>query len=51
MLKEMSSLVLEIINHITKNGGPHFDYIKNNTDFMKLLIRSLYGKEKDMIDT
>lgn len=51
MLKEMSTHVLEIISHITKNGGIHFEYLKNNNDFIKLLIRSLYGKEKEILDT
>ena len=51
MLKDMSHLVLEIITHITKTGGIHFEYLKNNNDLIKLLIRSLYGKEKDIIDT
>ena len=51
MIKEMSSYVLEIISHITKNGGIHFEYLKNNNDFIKLLIRALYGKEKDILDT
>ena len=49
-LKEMSHLVLEIIKHISKTGGLHFEYLKDNIDFMRLLIRSLYGKEKEIVD-
>ena len=32
------------------NGGVHFDYLKDNNDFIRLLIRALYGNEKDIID-
>ena len=49
MFKEYSELVLEILNHMTRFGGVHFEYLKDNDDFIKLLIRSLYGKEKDII--
>ena len=49
-LKEMSHLVLEIIKHISKTGGIHFEYLKDNMDFMRLLIRSLFGKEKEIVD-
>ena len=46
----MSQLVLEIIRHISKTGGLHFEYLKDNIDFMRLLIRSLYSKEKEIVD-
>jgi hypothetical protein len=36
--------------HITKNGGDHFQKLKANIDFIKLLIRSLYCKEKEVIE-
>jgi len=49
-LKEMSNLVLGVIVHISKTGGIHFEYLKDNIDFMRLLIRSLYGKEKEIVD-
>jgi hypothetical protein len=51
MLGKMSFLVLEIIQHISKNGGIHFDYLKTNNDFIRLMIRSLYSKEKEIIDS
>jgi hypothetical protein len=47
----MSEVVLEIIHHISKTGGGHFEYLKTSQNFINLLIRALYGKEKDIIDT
>jgi hypothetical protein len=46
----MSNLIFGIIMHISKTGGVHFEYLKDNIDFMRLLIRSLYGKEKEIVD-
>ena len=39
-----------MIKYITKTRGRHFDLLKDNIDFMRLLIRSLYGKEKDIVE-
>jgi hypothetical protein len=43
-------LVIDILKHISKSGGVHFEYIKDNIDFIRLLIRCLYGNEKDVVN-
>mmetsp|Transcript_29965 Transcript_29965/g.29169 ORF Transcript_29965/g.29169 Transcript_29965/m.29169 type:complete len:127 (+) Transcript_29965:1252-1632(+) len=51
MLQNISNLVIDILIHISKSGGVHLEYIKDNIDFIRLLIRSLFGPEKDIINT
>jgi len=51
MLKSVSDLVIDILKHISKSGGVHLDLIKDNIDFIRLLIRALYGREKLIINT
>lgn len=46
----MNDLIFDILRHITKNGGAHFEKLKENIDFIRLLIRALYGKEKEIKD-
>jgi len=51
MIKGISILVLDIILHISKSGGTHFEYLKSNNDFIRMLIRALYQKENEIIDS
>ena len=51
MLKEMSETILDMLTHITKAGGPHFEHLREHHDFIRMLIRALYGREKEIIDT
>lgn len=47
----MSDLVIDILKYISSSGGIHLEYIKDNIDFIRLLIRSMYGKEKEIVNT
>lgn len=51
MIKNVSCHVLEILVHISKTGGLHFDYLKSNNDFIRMLIRSLYQKESEVVES
>lgn len=46
----MSNLVLEMINYITSYKGRYFQTLKENVDFIRLLIRAFYGKERELVD-
>ena len=42
---------MEILKFISKQGGIHLNYLKDNLDFIRLLIRCLYKKEKEIVQT
>ena len=51
IIGKASVLVFDIINHVSKSTGYIFGYLKEHNDFIKLLIRCLYSREKDIIDS
>ena len=47
----LSNSVLEIIWLLSIRGGVYIGYLMNHDEFFRLLIRALYGLEKELIRT
>lgn len=50
-LTQLSLIVLDILIQFTLRGGIYINYLVSHDEFIRLLIRSLYGPEKEFIRT